>query len=51
MTILIITIGRILYGEKKYSSNHTFRRPYGCAGVYITVSLNIFVIVVLYFSI
>ena len=32
---VIITADRILYGEKKYSSTHTFRRPYGCAGVYI----------------
>ncbi|XP_065900793.1 dedicator of cytokinesis protein 2-like [Dysidea avara] len=28
---IVRTGGRMLYGEKKYSSNHSFRRPYGCA--------------------
>lgn len=31
-TLTTILTGRMLYGEKKYSSNHSFRRPYGCAG-------------------
>ena len=45
--------GRMLYGEKKYSSNHSFRRPYGCAGgcTIILIMSHLIVVLCLVFDI